>query len=50
MYKKVIYGRPNDAEKVKYLDWLYKLDYNKEPYNNLDSLLEATVKKANLLA
>lgn len=28
---KVVYDRSNDAEKIKYLDWLYKLDYNEEP-------------------
>ena len=31
---KVVYGRPNDAEKIKYLDWLYKLDYNEEPIDS----------------
>lgn len=46
---KVIYGRPNDAEKIKYLDWLYKLDYNEEPYENLDELLVETINKVNLL-
>ena len=43
---KVIYGRPDDAEKIKYLDWLYELDYKEKPFNNLDSLLEKAVKKA----
>ena len=37
---KVVYGRPNDAEKIKYLDWLYKLDYNKEPIDSLEELLK----------
>lgn len=46
---KVLYGRPNDAVKIKYLDWLYKLDYNKEPYDNLDNLLkEASIKADEL--
>lgn len=36
---KVIYGRPNGAPKTKYLDWLYELDYNKKPYNDLKELL-----------
>ena len=46
---KVIYGRPENAEKVKYLDWLYKLDYNEEPYNKLDELLKMAIKKTNEL-
>lgn len=36
---KVVYGRPNGAPKTKYLDWLYELDYNKKPYNDLKELL-----------
>ena len=42
---KVIYGRPDDAVKTKYLDWLYKTDYDMEPFNNLDELLECAVGK-----
>ncbi len=45
--KKVIYGRPDDAVKIKYLDWLYKIDYNLEPINNLDILLEKAILFAN---
>lgn len=44
---KVIYGRPDDAKKIKYLDWLYELDYKKKPINDLYSLLEESVKLAN---
>jgi len=44
---KVLYGRPDNAEKVKYLDWLYKIDYNKEPFNNLEELLKACIKMSN---
>ena len=29
---KALYGRPDDAKKIKYLDWLYKTDTNKSPY------------------
>ena len=46
---KVIYGRPNDASKIKYLDWLYRLDYDKNPYENLQSLLEASGELASNL-
>ena len=46
---KVIYGRPNDASKIKYLDWLYRLDYGKKPYEDLQSLLDASVNLVNNL-
>jgi len=46
---KVIYGRPDNAEKTKYLDWLYKEDYNKEPLNDLEQLLKDSVILANNL-
>ena len=47
--KKVIYGRPDGAPKTKYLDWLYKTDYNEEPFNDLDKLLEYAVEIINRL-
>ena len=46
---KVIYGRPNNAKKVKYLDWLYKMDYNKKPFSNIDELLKESINLANKL-
>ena len=46
---KVIYGRPNNAKKVKYLDWLYKVDYNKKPFSNIDELLKESINLANKL-
>lgn len=44
---KVLYGRPDNAPKTKYLDWLYELDFNLKPYNDLKSLLECAVREAN---
>lgn len=44
---KVIYGRPDGAPKTKYLDWLYELDYNKKPFNDLKELLKEAIKEAN---
>ena len=46
---KVIYGHPNNAKKVKYLDWLYKVDYDKEPILKLDELLKESIILANKL-
>lgn len=40
---KCIYGRPENAERTRYLDWLYNLEYNKKPYNNLEELLHASI-------
>lgn len=45
--KKVIYGRPDGAPKTRYLDWLYRTDYNEEPFNNLEKLLEYAVEIIN---
>lgn len=42
---KVLYGRPDNAEKIKYLDWLYELDYNIKPINNLEDLLKEAILK-----
>lgn len=39
----VIYGRPDNAAKIKYLDWLYQIDYNKVPINNLEELLKESI-------
>ncbi len=44
---KVLYGRPDDAKKIKYLDWLYKTDTNKEPFSDLKELLNSSVELAN---
>lgn len=46
---KVLYGRPDDAKKIKYLDWLYKTDTNKSPYSSLEELLYGSIKLANQL-
>lgn len=43
--KKVIYGRPDDTPKTKYLDWLYELDYGVKAKNDLYLLLEEAVNK-----
>lgn len=40
---KVVYGRPDDASKIKYLDWLYKEDYGEEPINDLYILLSTSM-------
>ena len=44
---KVLYGRLDEAKKIKYLDWLYKTDMNIEPFNNLADLLINSVELAN---
>lgn len=46
---KVIYGRPDNAAKIKYLDWLYEEDYKKVPINNLEELLKESIILADKL-
>jgi len=39
-----VYGRPDDADKNKYLDWLYtKEQPNERPCNNLEALVKDAV-------
>lgn len=45
---KVLYGRPDVAEKIKYLDWLYQKETGLQPENNLVSLLKAALLKTAL--
>ena len=44
---KILYGRPDNSKKNKYLDWLYELDTNMKPINNLEELLKESINKAN---
>ena len=44
---KVLYGRPNYSRKNKYLDWLYEIDYNQKPIDNLEELLVNASNLAN---
>jgi hypothetical protein len=44
---KVIYGRPDNASKIKYLDWLYKKDTARDPYNNIEELLDEAKRLAD---
>ena len=46
---KILYGRPNGAPKNRYLDWLYKIDTEKEPFDNLNDLLTNSVELINEL-
>ncbi len=44
---KCLYGRPDDSERNKYLDWLYHTETGRTPINNLEELLKDAVKLAN---
>ena len=44
---KCLYGRPDDSEKNRYLDWLYQTETGNKPINNLEDLLKDAVKLAN---
>ena len=41
---KVIYGRPDDSESNRYLDWLYNVETSREAINNLKVLLDEAIK------
>ena len=43
--QKLIYGRPDTAAKIGYLDWTYKEQTKLEPYNTLQDMAEATVSR-----
>ena len=45
---KILYGRPDNSQKIKYLDWLYKEDMKMDPYNNLNALLTGAISLANI--
>lgn len=47
--KKCIYGRPENAERIRYLDWLYSLEYNKIPSSDLKELLINALEMVNNL-
>ena len=42
--KNILYGRPNDADQIEYLDWLYEKDTHKVPFDNLNDLLKESIK------
>lgn len=42
---KIIYGRPDEAPKNRYLDWLYRLETSDEPINNLKDLVKKSVRR-----
>lgn len=41
---KIVYGRPNNSPKTKYLDYLYKREYNKCPFDTLEDALKHCVE------
>ncbi len=41
--KKIIYGRPDDAKHIRYLDWLYDYELNKKPINDLEILINEAI-------
>ena len=44
---KVLYGRPDDSVKNKYLDWLYEYETKRRPINNLEELLKQAIVLAD---
>lgn len=46
----VVYGRPDEAPKNKYQDWLYKHETGKEPLKTLENTLQEAVELTNELS
>lgn len=44
---RIIYGRPDNAKKIKYLDWLYKVESNLEVYNDLKITIDEALNYIN---
>lgn len=42
---RVLYGRPDWAEHIRYIDWLYNDVTGKEPFNNMNELLLQAVQE-----
>lgn len=45
---KIVYGRPDGAEKIKYLDWIYQKETGCQPESDLVDLLKAALLKTTL--
>ena len=41
---KIVYARPDNAPKTKYLDALYEREYGRNPFNNLEDALKYCVE------
>lgn len=41
--QRIFYGRPENADKCKYLDWLYQKYMDKQPYDDLASMIKCVV-------
>lgn len=44
---KIIYGRPDNAKKIKYLDWLYKKESDIEIFNSLEKAINKALEFIN---
>jgi len=42
--QKIIYGRPNNARKVKYLDWLYQKESKLEIFDSLEKAISYSLE------
>ena len=44
---RIIYGRPDNARKIKYLDWLYKKESKIGIFNSLEKEINKTIELLN---
>ncbi len=40
---KIVYGRPDNAPKNRYLDYIYEKEYSKKPFSSLEETLKTCV-------
>ena len=45
--EKVLYGRPDESEKNRYIDWLYQTETGRKPINDLRDLLKGAIMMTN---
>ncbi len=44
---KLLYGRPNDADRLKYIDWLYEFDMSEKPFASMEELIDTAIAKCD---
>ena len=44
---KVVYGRPNDSEKNRYLDWLYEVETKNKPFETMKDSYKESIMMIN---
>lgn len=46
--KRIVYGRPDDSEKNRYLDWFYESKLKRKPLNDLEITLQTAINNCTV--